>query len=62
MRAVVYHGQEDFRVDRVEDPSILEPTDAMADAIDRSYAVCYGVSLECERPIHPAAFLLVWLR
>ena len=35
--------------------------DAMADAIDRSYAVCYGVSLECERPIHPAA-LLVWLR
>ena len=36
--------------------------DAMADAIDRSYAVCYGVSLECERPIHPAAFLLVWLR
>ena len=29
MRAVVYHGQEDFRVDQVEDPSILEPTDAI---------------------------------
>ena len=34
---------------------VLSQVDAMADAIDRSYAVCYGVSLECERPIHPAA-------
>jgi len=29
MKAVVYHGQEDFRVDHVEDPKILEPTDAI---------------------------------
>ncbi len=29
MRAVVYHGQEDFRGERGEDPAILEPTDAI---------------------------------
>ena len=29
MRAVVYHGHEDFRVDHVEDPKLLAPTDAI---------------------------------
>ena len=29
MRAVVWHGKEDVRVDTVEDPSIQEPTDAV---------------------------------
>lgn len=29
MKAVVYHGHEDFRVDHVEDPKLLAPTDAV---------------------------------
>ncbi len=29
MRAVVWHGKEDVRVDRVPDPSLREPTDAI---------------------------------
>lgn len=29
MRAVVWHGKQDVRVDRVDDPSIEEPTDAV---------------------------------
>ena len=33
MKAVVYHGHEDFRVDRVDDPSIQSPTDAVVRAV-----------------------------
>jgi threonine dehydrogenase-like Zn-dependent dehydrogenase len=29
MKAVVWHGREDVRVDEVDDPSIVEPTDAI---------------------------------
>jgi len=29
MRAVCYHGKHDIRVDTVDDPSIIEPTDAL---------------------------------
>jgi len=29
MKAVTFHGKEDFRVDNVPDPKILEPTDAI---------------------------------
>jgi threonine dehydrogenase-like Zn-dependent dehydrogenase len=29
MRAVVWHGREDVRVDRVADPTLEEPTDAI---------------------------------
>src|SRR5690348_9029094 len=29
MKAVTFHGKEDFRVDTVPDPTILEPTDAI---------------------------------
>ncbi|MGB0618512.1 MAG: alcohol dehydrogenase catalytic domain-containing protein [Myxococcota bacterium] len=29
MKAVVYHGQEDFRVENVDDPTLLAPTDAI---------------------------------
>lgn len=29
MKAVTFHGKEDFRVDTVPDPKILEPTDAI---------------------------------
>ncbi len=29
MKAVVWHGREDVRVDEVPDPAIQEPTDAV---------------------------------
>ncbi|HET7591815.1 MAG TPA: alcohol dehydrogenase catalytic domain-containing protein, partial [Rhodanobacteraceae bacterium] len=29
MRAVTFHGKEDFRVDNVPDPRIEQPTDAI---------------------------------
>jgi threonine dehydrogenase-like Zn-dependent dehydrogenase len=29
LRAVTFHGKEDFRVDKVPDPSIQQPTDAI---------------------------------
>jgi threonine dehydrogenase-like Zn-dependent dehydrogenase len=38
MRAVVWHGKEDVRVDTVPDPRILEPTDAIVRIT--STAVC----------------------
>ena len=47
MRAVTFHGKEDFRVDRVPDPSIQQPTDAIVRIT--STAICgsdlhlYGV-------------------
>ena len=33
MKAVVYHGHEDFRVDHVDDPSLLAPTDAIVRSV-----------------------------
>jgi len=47
MRAVTFHGKEDFRVDKVPDPSIQQPTDAIVRIT--STAICgsdlhlYGV-------------------
>ena len=47
MRAVTFHGKEDFRVDRVPDPSIQQSTDAIVRIT--STAICgsdlhlYGV-------------------
>src|SRR3954453_11431155 len=38
MRAVVWHGNEDVRVDEVSDPSIQEPTDAIVRVT--STAIC----------------------
>ena len=38
MRAVVYHGPEDLRVETVDDPTILEPTDAIVEV--RATAIC----------------------
>src|SRR5437763_9772045 len=38
MRAVVWHGKEDVRVDEVDDPTIEEPTDAIVRVT--STAIC----------------------
>ena len=38
MKAVVWHGKEDVRVDEVDDPRLLEPTDAIVRVT--STAIC----------------------
>ena len=51
MRAVVWHGREDVRVDRVDDPTIEEPTDAIVRIT--STAIC-GSDLHLYSKLGPA--------
>ena len=51
MRAVVWHGKEDVRVDQVPDPTIQEPTDALVRIT--STAIC-GSDLHLYSKLWPA--------
>ena len=51
MRAVVWHGKEDVRVDDVPEPTILEPTDAIVEVT--STAIC-GSDLHLYGPLSMA--------
>ena len=51
MRAVVWHGKEDVRVDQVPDPTIQEPTDALVKIT--STAIC-GSDLHLYSKLWPA--------
>ncbi len=45
MKAVVWHGTEDVRVDEVPDPTIQEPTDATVRIT--STAICGQANVKC---------------
>jgi threonine dehydrogenase-like Zn-dependent dehydrogenase len=51
MKAVVWHGREDVRVDDVPEPTIIEPTDAVIEVT--STAIC-GSDLHLYGPLWPA--------
>ncbi len=54
MKAVVWHGKQDVRVDIVEKPQVVEPTDALI-RVRRQHSTAVGLKLV---EVSPPAFLL----